>query len=103
MKQETKDQLDDLERIARGLNDCIENVAISERPCELHSFYKNAQDKTVTEKIVSSTLTKLLVNGLYSELRSMEAYVTRRKEQDQVEPELADEILERLEQIRKRM
>ena len=103
MKPETKEQLDDLERIAAGLNDTIENVAISGIPCELVSVWINENDQKITDKIVSNTLTKLLVNGLYSELRGMELYVTRRKEQGQVESELADEILERLEQIRKRM
>lgn len=103
MKPETKAQLDDLEQIAKGINFTIENVAISGRPCELHSFYKNAGDKTVTEKIVSETLTKLLVTGLSVELRGMENYVTRRLDEGQVDKNTAAEILQRIHQIRKQM
>lgn len=103
MKPETKEMLDDLEVIAKGINDAIENVAISKRPCELHSFYVNRNDRTVTEKIKSSTLTKLLINGLSMELRGIEAYVTRRNETGGVDDETANEILERIEEIRKKM
>jgi len=101
MTPETKATLDDYENILKGLNDTIENVAISEIPCELHSFYMNAKGKRVTEKIVSSNLTKLILNGVHAELRGIEAYVTRRKEQGQVAPETADEILDRVKEIRK--
>ncbi len=101
MTPETKATLDDLEQIAKGLNNTIENVAISGRPCELHSFYKNAKEKTVTEKIVSETLSKLLVSGLSAELRMIEGYVTRREEQGQVDLDSAIEIISRVHQIRK--
>jgi len=101
MKPEQKEILDDLANIAIGLNTAIENVAISKRPCELRSFYVNTKDKTITDKIVSSTLTKLLVSGLYSELRGMERYITRRMEAGQTDKDEDEEILERLRNIMK--
>jgi hypothetical protein len=101
MTPETKQILDDLETVAEGLNDMIENVAITGRPCELHSFYVNKNDKTVTEKIISPTLSKLLINGLSAELRGIEGYVTRRAENNPDHKETCDEILARIEQIRK--
>lgn len=97
MTPKTKEHLDDLENIAHGINNSIENEAISGRACELHSFCRG------TDKIISTNLTRLLVNGLSAELRSMEGYVTRREEQGQVDIDTAIEIIERIHQIRKRM
>ena len=101
MTPETKAKLDDLEQIAKGLNDAIENVAITGWPCELHSFYVDKDDKLITEKIASETLTKLLVIGLSAELRSIEGYVTRRAMSNENYLDTAIEIVERIHEIRK--
>jgi len=109
MKPEHAKVFDELEAIARGLNDTIENVAITEIPCELHSWYITQEDeegsKPVkhTQKIVSSKLTKLLVSGLYDELRGMEVHVMNRYKRNEISSEDALEIVARLEQIRKLM
>ena len=108
MKPEHAKVLDDLETIAKGLNDTIENVAISEIPCELRSWYFTQKDEVGSkpvkhsDKIVSSTLTKLLVSGLASELRTIETYVMRRAERKEIPSDEALEIVVRIEEIRKK-
>lgn len=101
MRPETKEALDDLEYIAKGLSDAIENIAVSGEPPQFTSMYINAADEPVSERIVSKQLVKLLVSGLYSELRNIESYVTRRMEMDKEEKADSEEILNRIREIRK--
>ena len=108
MKQENADALDELEKIARAIDNMSQTQAISGIPCEMKCFwYTGENDRKKSKKVTSTRLVRLLYAGLHDALRNLEYVWGMRLGDVQMTnkdtPEDADEILARVAEIRKLM